>query len=101
MLEFGPILFAIATRSNLFNNKCIHVKADNLALVSIINKQTSTDLNLMFMVRKMVHLLLTYNILLKVSHIFGYDNKQADLISRGRIDLFQVLYIHPQRHYRQ
>ena len=101
MLEFGPILFAIATRSHLFNNKCIHVKADNLALVSIINKQTSTDLNLMFMVRKMVHLLLTYNILLKVSHIFGYDNKQADLISRGRIDLFHVLYIHPQRHYRQ
>ena len=92
MLEFGPILFAIATWSHLFNNKCIHVKTDNLALVSIVNKQTSTDLNLMFMVRKMVKLLLKYNILLKASHILGHDNKQADLISRGRIDLFQVLH---------
>ena len=50
ILEFGPILFAIATWLHLFNNKCIHVITDTLALVSIVNKQTSTDLNLMFMV---------------------------------------------------
>ena len=92
ILEFGPILFAIATWSHLFNNKCIHVKTDNLALVSIVTKQTSTDLNLMFMVKKMVKMLLKYNILLKASHILGHNNKQANLISRGRINLFQVLH---------
>ncbi len=92
VLEFGPILFALATWAPFFSNKSVHVKTDNLALVSIINKQTSQDPKIMFLTRKMVGLLLKYNIYFTASHIDGEANAKADALSRGRIALFQILH---------
>jgi hypothetical protein len=92
VLEFGPIVFALATWADLFANKSIHVKTDNAALVSVINKQSSSDPCIMFLVRKMMHLSLRYNILLSASHIEGHVNAAADALSRGRFALFQTLH---------
>jgi hypothetical protein len=92
VLEFGPIIFGLATWALSFSNACIHVKTDNLALVSVINKQTSPDPSIMFLVRKMMELLLRHNILLSASHIDGRTNVKADALSRGHIDLFQALH---------
>lgn len=92
VLELGPIVFALATWSHHFENKSLHVKTDNLALTSVINKQTSSDAMLMVLVRKMVKLLLRHNILLRASHIDGHANVQADALSRGRFDVFQRLH---------
>lgn len=92
VLELGPIVIALATWATLFENKSVHILTDNLSLVSVINKQSTADPILMFLVRKMVMLLLKHNIWLKASHIAGHDNSEADALSRGRIDLFQVLH---------
>lgn len=90
VLELYPIIVSVATWAHLFANKSVHVYTDNIALVPVINKQTAPDPALMYLIRKLVLLLLKYNILLRASHIEGRLNVAADALSRGHIGLFQA-----------
>lgn len=69
---------------------------DNEALVSVINKQTSTDVHVLKMVRFMVLRCLQHNILFKAKHIPGKKNSQADYLSRLQVERF--LESHPNAH---
>jgi hypothetical protein len=55
---------------------------DNIAVVYIINKQTSKDPTIMILVRRLVLPILKFNILFKASHIAGIKNIAADQLSR-------------------
>jgi hypothetical protein len=56
-----------------------------MALVYIINKQTSKDPTIMKWVRQLALLTLKYNIMLQALHIKGIKNIAADQLSRLQI----------------
>ena len=66
-----------------WSNKCIEIKCENLAVVSVLQEGKARDPLLATLARNIWLLTSIYNIQLKVSHIFGKDNKIADLLSRS------------------
>ena len=93
-LEYLPIIYALKIWGPQLKNKVIMLHMDNEALVHIINKQKSKEPLVRMLLRNMVLLLLSFNIVIKAKHLPGYKNKLADAISRLQITLFRRL--HPQ-----
>ena len=91
VLELCPILLTLATLGPLLANKTVHVYIDNLGLVSALNSQSVKDRTLMALIRRVVLLLLHYNILLFVIHVSGSKKLLADSLCRGRVNFFQSL----------
>ena len=90
-LEMVPILMAIWVWSNYFTAKKLLIHTDNMALVHILNTQTSKSVNVMSLVRPLVLLCLKQNIQIKCVHVPGYTNSIADAISRFQWDRFRKL----------
>lgn len=86
ILEFIPIVIALNIWAPNLENKCVRLDTDNMALVHIINSQTSKDPTIMILLRKFVLCLLENNILLRAYHISSANNAVSDAISRS---LFQ------------
>jgi len=59
-------------------NRCIIFHTDNMSIVNIINSQTSRDVLIMYLVRKLAISAMLYNIMFRAVHIPGYDNCIAD-----------------------
>ncbi|VDI10949.1 Hypothetical predicted protein [Mytilus galloprovincialis] len=87
-LEFYPIILAIELWGTLWRNHSILLFTDNEALVSVINKQSTSDGPAMQMVRYMVFRCLQFNILFKAKHIPGKKNIFADCLSRLQVEQF-------------
>lgn len=87
-LEFYPIILAIELWGPLWRNHSILLFTDNEALVSVINKQSTSDGQAMKMVRYMVLRCLQFNILFKAKHIPGKKNIFADYLSRLQVEQF-------------
>ena len=98
LLELYPIMLAMEIWGQDLANKCISFHTDNAALVEIINKQTSKDKKIMYLVRKLVLKCLEFNILFHATHIRGVDNSLADYLSRQQIDSFKALAPHADQH---
>lgn len=97
--ELYPLIIAVELWGSQLKNKCVNFHSDNLAVVHIINKQSSKDKTIMQLVRKFVLLTLKYNILFKCSHIAGIKNIAADYLSRLQIAKFKrefpKMEVHP------
>ena len=91
LLELYPIWLAIRMWGGTLANKCIYFHTDNEALVAIINKQSSPDPLIMFLIRKLVVDCLLNNILFKSVHIRGVHNVLSDALSRGQVMKFRAL----------
>lgn len=91
VLELAPIVLAVATWGGDLAHKVLHVYSDNLGLVTSINAQSAKDRTLMALIRRLVYLLLHFNILIVARHIPGINNRCADALSRGKISVFQEL----------
>lgn len=82
VLELYPIFVLI----NIFGPKIANSKVifhcDNLAIVHVINKQSSKSKPVMSVLRKLVLSLLHHKILLKAQHIPGSNNIICDYLSR-------------------
>lgn len=63
-------------------NKSIRFHSDNIAVVEIINKISSKDTSVMYLVRRLVLACLRHNILFQAEHIPGKINTLPDLLSR-------------------
>ncbi len=63
--------------------------SENMAVIYIINKQTSKDPHIMRLVRIFVVACMKYNIIFKAVHIQGHKNVLADLLSRFRFQEFR------------
>jgi hypothetical protein len=92
LLEFYPIVLSIQVWGHLFANKCLVFHTDNLALVSVINSQTSKEPRVMHLVRELVLSSMNHNILFRAQHIAGIRNVLADSLSRLQVELFQQLH---------
>ena len=62
-----------------------------MALVHIINRQTSKDKDIMKLVRHLVLACLRYNVSFQSSHIIGIKNTEADCLSRQQVEEFKRL----------
>lgn len=62
---------------------------DNIALVSIVNKQTSKSKRVMKLVRELVFMLMQYDCIFKAKHIESSNNWIADSISRKQWGKFR------------
>ena len=90
-LEFYPIVLEVELWAYLWRNHSILFFTDNEALVSVINKQSRKDNEVMAMVRHLVLRCLQYNILFRCKHIAGKQNLMADLLSRLQVEEFRKL----------
>jgi hypothetical protein len=85
-LELFPIYVLIAMFGHKIPNSCVLFHSDNQGVVDVINKQSSTNLIIMNIVRPLVLLLMKYNIMLRSQHIPGVKNTLCDRISRFQVD---------------
>ena len=81
-LEMLNIMVALKVWGQHWSNKCVEIKCDNLAVVSVLQEGKARDPLLAAFARNIWLLTSIFNIQLKVSHIFGKDNQIADLLSR-------------------
>ena len=81
-LEMLNIMVALKVWGQHWSNKCVEIKCDNLAIVSVLQEGKARDPLLAAFARNIWLLTSIFNIQLKVSHIFGTDNQIADLLSR-------------------
>ena len=99
--ELLPIVIAMKLWGPGLANRRILFLTDNIAVVFIINNQSSKDSVIMTLVRSLVVTLLTHNIELRAKHIPGKENTLADLLSRFQMKAAQRLapYLreHPER----
>ena len=92
LLELIPVFLALSTWADTLANKIVILRVDNEALVHVLNKQTSKDEKVMFLIRKLVLLCLRRNIQIRAVHIFGAENLLADALSRQKIEQFFYLF---------
>jgi len=86
-----PIVFAVEVWGVHMANSCICFQCDNEALVYVLNKQSSKESQIMFMIRKLVLFSLQYNILFQAEHISGKKNYLIDALSRLQVQKFPHL----------
>lgn len=92
--ECLPIVIAFVIWEHLLSNSTVVLHGDNLAVVHVININSSRDPSLM---RRLMVLSLTHNIHFRAKHIEGINNIAEDLLSRLQVKEFQARfpYIHP------
>ena len=92
-LELVPIVLALEVWGERARNQCVLIHSDNLALVHVINSQSSKEDLVMGYIRRLVLKALHSNVLIKAVHIPGVHNILADLLSRLQVP--QFLERHP------
>lgn len=97
LLELIPIILSLFIWSDKLANKKVSFYIDNQALVSIINKRTSKDKQIMKLIRPLVFKTMLYNIQFKALHIEGSKNVIADALSRFQMERFRVLSPHADK----
>lgn len=90
--EFLPIVLAIEMWGPTVTNTSVTFHSDNIAVVHVINKNTSKDSNLMSLMRRLMIASLRYNIHFRAEHVPGLLNTAADLLSRLQIQQFKDQY---------
>ena len=82
LLELYPIYLLLQVFKGKLANSKVIFRCDNLAIVKIINKQSSKNPLIMKLLRPMIVIMLKSNIHFKALHINGKDNILADKLSR-------------------
>ena len=90
-LELFPILVALLCWAPLLSNSKILFHTDNMAVVYIINKQSSPCPRIMHLLRLMVLECLKYNVCFRAVHVPGVFNDIADSLSRFQMSRFHSL----------
>ena len=83
--ELFPVTLAFELWGASLANHKVLIRSDNIAVVDIINSQTSKDTMLMVYLRRLVLATLKYNIQVKAQHISGKINRVADFLSRSML----------------
>ena len=89
--ELFPIVVAVVLWGHRMQGKRILLRSDNMAVVDIINKQTSKCPSIMKLVQFFVLQCLKLNVSFRAKHVMGSENNIADALSRFQIQRFQKL----------
>ena len=90
-VELFPVVVAMDLWGHHWRNMKIKLWSDNKAVVCILNKQTSPCPDIMQLVRKLVLLALSNNILFKGYYVEGVLNGISDALSRFQDQRFREL----------
>ena len=90
-LELFPILMALLSWAPLMANRKITFHTDNLAVVHIVNKQSSPCRRIMHLLRLLVLQCLKHNVCFRAVHVPGVFNDIADSLSRFQMSRFRSL----------
>ena len=96
--ELLPITIAAGLWGPHWRGQSVQVWCDNEAVVTIINQNTSKDLEAMHLMRCLAFIMAKCEFFLFASHIKGQHNKIADALSRDNVPLFRTLYPQAQLH---
>lgn len=91
LLELYPIVAAVRVWGTDWANRSVCFYSDNIAVVAIINKQSSPDKRIMILVRKLIRVCLKHNIMFGAKFIPGYTNVLSDSLSRLQMTRFRSL----------
>jgi len=72
--ELFPIVLALKIWAPLWKNHKIMFFFDNMAVVDIINNQSSKDTSIMYLVRELVIVAINNNVLFRARHVPGKPN---------------------------
>ena len=86
--EFAPVVVAAAVWGLHWRESHILFRSDNMAVVEILRKRTSSDPQVMHLLRCFVFYAAVYHFTFTAEHIAGVHNTAADAISRNNITLF-------------
>ncbi|KAK3099735.1 hypothetical protein FSP39_008685 [Pinctada imbricata] len=89
--ELFPIVLALEIWGPILANRKILFFSDNMAVIEIINKQSSKDKTIMRLIRRLVLCALQYNIVFRAKHIAGKLNVIADNLSRFKFQEAKTL----------
>ena len=89
--ELVPVVIAAAVWGPLWRGTHVLFRSDNMAVVGILQKRTSTDPHIMHLLRCFVLYAAIYHFTYIAEHIAGNHNIAADAISRNNIPLFHSL----------
>ena len=81
--EFYAVLACIATFRHFLRGHRVRFACDNLPVVSMVNKLTSTSKHVMPLIRDLALLCLRNDIHIEAFHIYSGENFLCDRISRG------------------
>lgn len=84
------MVVAVLCWGHMLANCQVLFRTDNLAVVHVINGQTSQCDRIMHLVRLFVLHCLRYNIVFKAEHIPGFANVLADSLSRFQMERFRA-----------
>ena len=87
--EFLPVVLALEIWGSSLENCSVTLHSDNMAVVQVINKNSSKDSHLMKLMRRLMIVSLKYNINFVAEHIPGKSNVAADLLSRLQVEEFK------------
>lgn len=82
VLELYPIFMAVNIFSETLSHHRVVFHCDNIAIVAVINKQTSKSNHIMDIIRPFVLTLLKHDIVFSAVHIPGRHNVICDILSR-------------------
>jgi len=91
LLEYFPILVSLYIWGDRLMNKKVLFQCDNMAVVQVINRQSSKSPDLMVLVRALTLKCLKLNLVLKAEHLPGVRNDIADSLSRFQMSRFRQL----------
>ena len=93
--EMLNIIVALNIWKDAWVGKHIEILVDNMAVVTICKTGLTGDTNLASYARNIWLITSLYDIQLKITHVPGYKNKEADLLSRwqnGGVNNLQKLH---------
>ena len=85
VLEFFPIFVLVSLFADKIQNSVVIFHSDNEAVCYIIRRLTSKDCFIQYFLRKLLMLLIRYNVDLRAQHVPGIKNTLCDAISRFQV----------------
>ena len=85
ILELYPIFALLEIFKRKMAGRHVIINCDNIAVVYSLNKLSSKDPVIMYLMRKIVLILLLHNISVKAVHIPGKQNSLSDSLSRKQV----------------
>ena len=87
--EFLPVVLALEIWGSSLGKCSVTLHSDNMAVVQVINKNSSKDSHLMKLMRCLMIVSLKYNKNFVAEHIPGKSNVAADSLSRLQVEEFK------------
>jgi len=84
ILEMLAILIALRLWHKKFVGMRLQIFCDNEASVSVINVGKSRDVNMLAILREILHIWAVNNFQIRAVHLPGVDNRKADFLSRAQ-----------------